>query len=300
MKRQKLLLCLALIATTLCIASCQNTNSGKQSAEKSAEFDTVRIAKRNHLEGDTTNPYCDIKVEFIYPVSSSGVGQDTLQHFFIQNTFGATYANLPPHDAVEEYIKNYIENYTYDAGTYRESVTDMKALNELIPGIDLHDSEHRMDESFYSYYEVLSNNIMYNLNGVISFQVEQSNNKDGATSYTSYRNYVIDVNNGQQITEYEMFQAGYDQALQHLIITSLLEQNNVKSVEELEDLGYFGIREIIPNENFLLTDRGIIYTYNKGEYSAYQLNAPEVFIPYSTIRSIMRDQTVAAKLADLK
>ena len=34
----------------------------------------------------------------------------------------------------------------------------------------------------------------------------------------------------------------------------------------------------------LLTDKGITYTYNKGEYSAYQLDAPEVFIrtaPYA-------------------
>ena len=111
---------------------------------------------------------------------------------------------------------------------------------------------------------------------------------------------MIDVHDGLQITEYELFKAGYDQALQHLIITSLLEQNNVKTVEELEDLGFFGIREIIPNGNFLLNDQGIIYTYNKGEYSAYQLEAPEVFIPYSAIRSLLRDHTAVAKLADLK
>ena len=111
---------------------------------------------------------------------------------------------------------------------------------------------------------------------------------------------MIDVNSGQQVLENELFRAGYDQALQNLIIASLLEENSVKSVDELEDLGFFGIREIIPNKNFLLTDQGIIYTYNKGEYSAYQLDAPEVFIPYTAIRSLLRDYTPAAKLADLK
>lgn len=301
MKRQKLLLGLVLFATPfLFAASCQNTRSGAENMQESAEYDTVRLAKRNHLEGDTANPFCDIRVDFVYPVSSIGVGQDTLQYIFIQNMFGNSYAAMPPQEAVEAYITNYIENYTYDADTYRESVSDMMALNELIPGIDLNDSEHNVDESFYSYYESLSNSIAYNFHGIISFQVEQSNNKGGATSYVSFRNYVIDVHDGLQITEYELFKAGYDQALQHLIITSLLEQNNVKTVEELEDLGFFGIREIIPNGNFLLNDQGIIYTYNKGEYSAYQLEAPEVFIPYSAIRSLLRDHTAVAKLADLK
>ncbi len=201
---------------------------------------------------------------------------------------------------MEAYVQNYIENYAYDAATYRESVSDMMELNALIPGINLNDSEHGVDESFYSYYETLSNAIIYNRYGILSFQVEQSNNKGGATSYVSYRNYVVDVNSGRPITENELFRAGYDQALQNLIISSLLEQNNVKSVEELEDLGFFGIREITPNKNFLLTDKGIIYTYNKGEYSAYQLDAPEVHIPYTAVRSLLRDHTLAAKLADLK
>lgn len=300
MKRQKLHPVLVLFTIVLLgTFSCQGGGGNASSVEKSAEYDTLRIAKRNHLEGDTTNPYCDIRVEFVYPVSSVGVSADTLQHIFIQHMFGSTYANQLPRDAVESYINNYIENYKYDAGTYRESVNDMMELNELIPGIDLSDSEHRVDENFYSYYEVLSNSIVCNLYGIISFQVEQSNNKGGATSYVSYRNYVIDVNSGNQITEYDLFKAGYDQALQNLIITSLLEQNNVKTVEELEDLGFFGVREIIPNENFLLTEQGIIYTYNRGEYSAYQLEAPEVIIPYSAIRSLLREQTTAAKLADL-
>lgn len=289
-----------LVAISLYLASCHHTRQDAAAAEKSADFDTIRVAKRSHLQGDTTNPYCDINVEFIYPISSSGVSTDTLQRFFIQSVLGVAYDVLPPSEAVDAYVQNYIENYAYDAETYRESLSDMMALNALIPGIDLSDSEHAVNESFYSYYETLSNTIVYNRYGVLSFQVEQSNNKGGATSYISYRNYVIDVNNGQQVTENDLFRAGYDQALQNLIIASLLEQNNVKSVDELEDLGFFGIREIVPNKNFLLTGQGIVYTYNKGEYSAYQLDTPEVFIPYAAIRSLLRDYTPATKLADLK
>lgn len=300
MKRPKL--CtgfLLFVALLLCGASCENRGLRNGAAKESAGLDTVRVSKRSHLEGDTANPYCDIQVEFIYPVTSTGVSVDTLQLFFVQSMLGAAYNTLPPEKAVEAYAQNYIENYKYDAETYQDAVSDMIELNALIPGIDLSDSEHNVNERFYSYYETLSNSIVFNRYGIISFQVVQSNNKGGASSYVSFQNYVIDVNSGQQVTENELFNAGYDQALQNLIITSLLEQNNVKSVEELEDYGFFGIREIVPNKNFLLTDEGIIYTYNKGEYSAYQLDAPKVFIPYTAIRSLLREHTPAAKLANL-
>jgi hypothetical protein len=101
------------------------------------------------------------------------------------------------------------------------------------------------------------------------------------------------------VTEGDIFDAGYDTALQRLIVLSLLNQSKAKNVDELEDLGFFGVREIMPNRNFLLNEKGIVYTYNKGEYSAYQLDAPQVFIPYEVIRSLLKENSVASKLADL-
>ncbi|HHU97048.1 MAG: RsiV family protein [Bacteroidota bacterium] len=301
MVRMKFLTGLLLLAVlALAFTSCNNVHKKEKAAERSVELDTIRVAQRSHLEDDTANPYCDISVEFIYPVSSTGANAVILQQFFTQNMLGNAFAGMTPETAVNAYVKSYIENYTYDAETYRESVTDLKEWSELIPDAGLHDQEQRSGGDFYSYQESLLNRIVYNRHGVLSFQVEQSNSKGGATSFVSFRNWVIDVNSGKQVTENELFQAGYDQALQKLIIASLFEQNNVKSVDELEDLGFFGIQEIVPNRNFLLTGQGIIYTYNKGEYSAYQLDAPEVFIPYTAIRSLLRENTPAAKLADLK
>lgn len=269
-------------------------------ADNRVDFDSITVTRRYHLSGDTANPYCDIRVDLVYPINSKRANVDTLQRFFVASVFGASYDSLAPVVAIEKYVQNYIENYKADAETYRESVKDIKAINAMIPDMDLSDDgEHITQDIFYSYYEMLSDSIVYNQYGVLAFQVKQSNNKGGATSYNAYRNYVINLNTGSQITESEIFNAGYDKALQGLIIASLLEQNNVKTVDELEDLGFFGIQEIIPNKNFLLNDKGIIYTYNKGEYSAYQLSAPEVFIPYSSVRSLLRENTVASKLADL-
>lgn len=56
----------------------------------------------------------------------------------------------------------------------------------------------------------------------------------------------------------------------------------------------------MPNNNFLLTDKGITYTFNKGEYSAYQLQVPQVFIPYGAIRSLLRENTIVSMLSQLK
>lgn len=296
---RKLVFSLLLFAIAIML-SCSNSGSSRFRAANDIGFDTISVNKRQHLDGDSTRPYCDITVDFIYPVRSSKANLDTLQHFFVRSMFGPSFDHLEPSAAVDAYVNNYIENYSHDANTYSETVSDMEELNALIPGIDMEDGEHAMDNLFYSYFESLSDSITYNQYGILSFQIKQSNSKgEASTYYISYSNYVINLNTGNQITENDIFNAGYDKALQSLIITSLLEQNGVKSVDELEDLGFFGINEIVPNINFLLNDKGIIYTYNKGEYSAYQLTAPQVFIPYSAIRSLLRENTIVSKLADL-
>jgi hypothetical protein len=287
-------------ALVLLIVACNSKGRSMFRAENNVDFDTVRVSERYHLEGDTSKPFCDIRVEFIYPASSSKINVDTLQRFFVKHMFGTPYDTLTPAQAVDSYVNSFKENYSADAATYRESAKDMMELNELIPGIDLSDSEHAMKDVFYSYYENLSDSVVYNQYGIIAFQVKQSNNKGGATSYNSYRNYVINLNTGNRVTESDLFNAGYDSALQSLIVTSLLDQNNVKTVSELEDLGFFGIQEIVPNKNFLLNEKGIIYTFNKGEYSAYQLDAPQVFIPYGAIRSLLKENTIVHKLAELQ
>ncbi len=298
-KQNSILLFSLLLITSLMLTMCDNSGRSMFRADNGVDFDTIRADYRNHLEGDTTNPYCDIRVYFIYPISGRKTSVDTLQQFFVRSMFGTPYDTLQPQKAVQAYIRSYIENYTLDAKTYRETVDDIHELNELIPGMDATDSEYALPDLFYSYHGILSDSIAFNQYGILAFQVKQSNNKGGATSYQVYRNYVFNLNTGSQVTENEIFNAGYDTALQSLIVASLLEQNGVKTVEELEDLGFFGMQEIMPNRNFLLNKEGITYTFNKGEYSAYQLDAPEVFIPYKTIRSLLRDNSIATKLADL-
>lgn len=280
--------------------ACSSAGRSRFRAENHIGFDTINVHERSHLEGDTSKPFCDIHVQFVYPATASRAIMDSLQRFFVRQTFGDFYNALAPALAADAYVENFIKNYNADAVTYRETAKDIMELNTLIPGIDISDSEHEVKDTFYSYYESLSDSIVYNQYGLIAFQVKQSNNKDGATSYNSYRNYVINLNNGNQVTESDIFNTGYDSAMQSLIINSLLDQNNVKTISELEELGFFGIQEIIPNRNFLLNEKGIIYTYNKGEYSAYQLDAPQVFIPYSAIRSLLKENTVIYKLAGLQ
>jgi hypothetical protein len=78
-----------------------------------------------------------------------------------------------------------------------------------------------------------------------------------------------------------------------------MEQNDVRSILELEELGFFGIEEMLPNNNFLLNNLGIIYRFNKGEYSAYQLDAPEIFIPFELLKPILKENSIIRNITKI-
>ncbi|MDO5523467.1 MAG: RsiV family protein [Bacteroidia bacterium] len=290
---------MAAILLVLSFLSCDNNKRSMFKADNGVEFDTISREKQHFLDNNPENPSCNLTLNFVYPKNITGFNTQAVQNVFVTTVLGLNYDSLSVDDAVDSYIKNYIENYKNDAEIYivnRPSQAHIENLDELYFSDE--DNAH-LPEVFYSYYENLSDSIVYNQYGIISYRVRQVNNKGGRLSYETVKNYVLDLSTAELLGEADIFSAGYDVALRSIIQDALFEANNVRSIRELEDLGFFGIDEILPNKNFLLTDKGIIYTFNKGEYSAYQLPVPEIFIPYNVIRPLLRENSIALKLSRL-
>lgn len=280
-------------------SSCNQDKRSLFKADNGIEFDTINIEKKYFLDDNPENPSCNLKLTFVYPERISNFDTRAARRVFLRTVIGPSYDSLSVQEAVDRYARNYIANYRNDAEIYKvNKPLHDEHTGDTAEGLYVTDEElDYLPEVFYSYYENLSDSIVYNQFGIISFQVRQVNNKGGRMSYETVRNYVLDLSSGELMAEGDIFSAGYDLALRPILQGSLLEAHGVKSVQELEDLGFFGIDEIVPNKNFLINDKGITYTFNKGEYSAYQLQVPEVFIPYTAVRSLLRENSVVSKLA---
>ncbi|HKM44101.1 MAG TPA: RsiV family protein [Dysgonamonadaceae bacterium] len=280
--------------------SCNNDNKSTFTKENLVQFDTLIVNKKHHLRNDSANPSCELNVQLVFPIESGKSDLKKLQQLFIHETLGQIFENLTPYEAVDQYVENFIKNYEADARIFDEEMIELENHPTLIPQTKDEEHENELQSNiFYTYYESLSNKIHFNQSNLLSFQVNQSNNKGEAATYSSFNNFVINLKTGSLVTENDIFVPGYDVALQQLFANSLMQQNEVKSISDLEDLGYFGIQEIMPNRNFLINNEGITYTFNKGEYSAYPLSAPEVFIPFNELKMLLKPNTVVSKIAGL-
>lgn len=282
------------IIASLLLMSCNGAKNSKFRADNGIVFDTIVVDKQFFFKNDSTKPSCSIHIKFVHPVSSKYGDLDSLQRIFIKRFFGPAYDSLNVQTAVDKYVANFVASYEEDVATFQKTLNSSGSDDIFAPVFSHDEDVSQVSEKYYSYKEELSDSIFYNAHGVLSFQVKQCNNKGNAVTFDSYQNYNIDLNRLEIITEDDIFTAGYDTALQPIFQASLMEQNSVDNLVDLADIGYFGVDEIVPNRNFMINDKGITYVFNKGEYSAYQLDAPVVFIPYQLIKSLLRENTTVS------
>lgn len=253
------------------------------SAENDIKFDTIRSAGSYHLDNDSTQPSCNLNITFVYPSEyKDEASLKSLQDIFISCFFDESYAGLSPQKAIDTYQNAYIENYKEDARIYARDTY-----------------EHDASEMYSSYYEIDNNVITFNQGGILSFQISQTNYKGGAASYNFLKNYTIDIKNARLITEDDIFNENYEKALSIFFRDYLLKKNKVKTIYELENLGYFGIEEMIPNGNFSLDDTGITYIFNLGEISGYSMEPVTIFIAYKDIKPLIKDESILSKFISL-
>ena len=283
MKNQKSYLAIVAILSVVYFVSCKNSTSEDQ-VENKITFDTLRVNDNYHINNDSTMPSCNLKLTFIYPIGYENNKPilDSLQNIFISNFLDPSFAVLKsvPMQALEKYKEAYINNYLRDIDIFYNS----KNLS------------HEENDKYLSYYETMTNEIVYNKQNILSFQIAQTNYKGGTSSYLLLKNYAVDLTTGQVIFEKDIFNSGYEQVLSNLFKEYLLRVNNVKNISDLQDMGYFGIEEIAPNENLLIDDKGITYIFNKNEISTFKLDPIKITIPYEEIDFILKENSPISHL----
>lgn len=256
--------------------SCKKQVSS--TADNDIQFDTIHSVRNYHIDNDSTQPSSNLKVTFIYPkYYTDGALLDSLQEIFISSFLDEHYSHLKPTEAITAYEDAYIENYKQDVNIY---------IKDRVSG-----ASHDDNDNYFSYYETISNEILFNKGKILSFQVKQVNYKGGATSYEYLKNHTINLETGKLMMEDDIFNSGFEKFLSSIFKDRLMKSNKVQTINDLENLGYFGIDEIVPNNNFYVDSKGITYIFNKGEYSAYQLDAIKIFIPYDELSLVLKENS---------
>jgi hypothetical protein len=251
--------------------------------ENDIRFDSITVNERYYLLGDSTNPFCTLESRFIYP--SGYVDKDILsklKRHFIHSFFGEDGIAFTPEEVMEKYVRRYITDY-------RELEHDFVEETKIF-------GEKPHQESWFAYYEMSSNEILYNRCNLLSYTVSVDYYTGGAHGEQGYSNFVIDLKTGDELSENDVFIENYQNELSKIIVEAIASDNNVADPAELESMGFFSVEEIYPNNNFYVDENGITYTFNKYEIAAYFVGKIDVTLPFDRIRHLMLEKSPVAPL----
>lgn len=264
----------ALLVSGLLLLSSCNGGFGFRKGGR-VQFDSIVVNQRIPLllESDTTLPYSDVNVSYIYPTRfKDAESLARLQQIF-QGTFfeNVGYDSMSPQEAMNYYLEAYTDDYRSISNLFYE---EKAQLEDRTP-------------SWYWYLMRHSNKILHQGDSLLSYAVEYSDYRGGA--HGSYRiTYTnIDLNDLVTLTEEDLFVPNYFRPLTEKIVQQLMHDYNVEESDSLLMRGFFTVEDIVPNNNFWLNEKGVNYSYNQYEIAPYSMGVIDVMVPYSELTDIL-------------
>ena len=206
-----------------------------------------------------------------------------------------------PDQEVQQKINSYIMNYYLESSMGGDTI--YADLNDRIDAfIESYRNEIETDsEIFRDYKPIYENNeftsIAFNSDDILSLEIIEYIFTGGAHGNSSISLASFNLRTGEKIKLDDIFYGNYKNVLNKAGEKIFREQYRADSTQSLYDQGYFGFENgFALNNNFEIYAGGIEFQFNPYEAGAYALGAPEVFIPWSEIRDIIRDDSPLGKM----
>lgn len=259
-----------IITSAFLFSSC----SSKMSNKKRIAFDSIKVARIEHLFGDKQKPYCNLIINIAYPnLCDNASLKDTLTKSIFAFCLGNEYSSLNPRNAIQKYINDYLSNYR----------------KELEPNF-----KQEADSSvyqWYNYYRSIVGKVKYQQNDLLTYAMNFNEYTGGAHNMyaTTYENF--DLKQMRIIKLADLFKPNYQNELTAIIVHQLMVDHKVHSADELADKGYGATGNIAPTENFYFDDKGMTFVYNIYEIAPYNVGIITVHVDFDKLKNIMEEKT---------
>jgi hypothetical protein len=272
------------------------------------------FVSQNKIKGIWLKPdsseYFNFYLEENYPVGSTKFNLKNLNRNYGESDFSdyavsidLTYPVMTgyPDEEVQQKINTYIMDF-YLSGSMEGDSTFSDIDDRADSFIEDYKQEVEEDSGLYNDYKpVYENNeftsISFNSDNILSLEIIEYIFTGGAHGNSSFALSSFNLETGEQIKLDDIFSGDYKSELDGVGEKIFREHYQADSTQSLYDQGFFGFENgFALNDNFDLYKNGIKFQFNPYEAGAYVLGAPEVFIPYSEIRNIIRNDSVLGRM----
>lgn len=233
--------------------------------------------ERIFLSSDTSQGAITINASIEIPVCyDNEIVLDSIRNTVISHLFSPYYINFPNDSVLSYFVDDLITDY---------KINNTAMLTEL-------DSFVLYSFSNEHYLEGFS---LLNDENIYSYGINRYVFMGGAHGLSSQIFVNFDLKTGKQITESDLFAAGYQTKLTEIIKARIVEQSiedkDIDAIADLEETDYW-VSNIKPNANFYISEEGINYVFNPYEIAPYYMGTTEVSIPFLSIATLLKTNSL--------
>lgn len=280
MKKRNLVL--SVIATGLLSCFLLSVCNGQKQID-SDTVKSVKVEENAHLQDDSTSPACKVTIDYSYLAESNDADTvaQRINETALAYSLGKEYGRMAPGAAVDSFKNAYISNYRKDvSGLYEEDIKNGTAKEDL--------------PSWFNYEYSLTTKFSDGKEGILNFTCWKFEYTGGAhpNEWGMWLNF--DTANGELLKLQDVFIAGSETPIKQLLLKELitemaerLEDENIKSLKDLQNAGILNLTNMYVSENFLLEKEQVSFLYNKYDIAPYSVGSITLSLPYSEVEKYM-------------
>ena len=189
------------------------------------------------------------------------------------------------------------ENMQPDEKTTVESFRDayVREYRNGLSELYLEDLKSNKDgetgtRAWYTYYQTIEARPVSAAKGYLAYEVNTHNYRGGAHGMYDTRYLNFRMPDGHLMEIEDVFQPGYEAAVDSMLFKRLLEATHSADREELEDKAYLLDMDMYASRNFRLGEDSIHFFYNVYEIAPYSCGTTELALPYGSIKEWMKTE----------
>lgn len=265
-----------------CLVSCHEKSSG----EVSVTFDTITVDSVCTLFRNYDKPACHIAVSLPVPAPvTSDELRSSIERFITllpKDGAMADESSVTVSAMVDSYVHQYLMDY----------------LGQGPDAIASYGEDMDAAATWMSYEEIVTGEVVYNTDGILSYQVRTYSYTGGAHGSSAVDNGVFDIKTLTQVTLSNVFAQDSMPAVNQLLRQKLAAQYECASIDELvqKDL-FFSVGEIEATENFMVNADGISWMFDPCDIAPFSMGEVQIALAWQEVAPFLLPDTPLLAIA---
>lgn len=265
--------------------SCGNMSSNNEQISKdTVQFETISVADSN-LFKMSDGKDCTIKasIAISYPAKyKDATSTLKLTRLFTNAILDANIDSLEIKKISAQYLRNILDQF----GTYNADIDSCMQDN----------NDSNTDISIFSQYSTdIKVTPIFNQDNIIAFCKEEITKRDGKISMSSHNYYTFDLKTLSQIELNNIFDDEAISEITQLLKNKLIDQLKVENENALYEMGYFNLDNLIANNNFYVSNKGITWGFLPYEIACFSIGETNITLLYSEITQYINDDSILSQ-----